>query len=152
MTTTRLAFIIPEDHGEIAELLADNGAEGDLLGLDDTEAVAAYLGARVGGPVEVEFDADDPTEPLYDLMHALDRAKAPYWAGFDGFVERSRGLRVPPRVFVKLEGAERAMVDMDWVDGTPSLDVRAMARAGIEPGTAEAAAQLFEGRAPPPAP
>ncbi len=152
MASAHLLFVVPRELDELAGILVEHGAEGDLYGIDAEEDALAYLADRVGQAVGVEFGADDPTEPVYDLMRCLDGRQAPYWACHDAFVEPSRGIRVGPRVFLNLDGTDRRDLRLAWEDGPPALDARTLKAAGLAPSMAEAAEARFLAGAPAPRP
>ena len=137
MPSARLVFVVPEDHAEIAEVLLEHGAEGDLYGVDTADGIAAHLAGRVGETVGVDFDSDEPDEPVLDMMKALDDVQAPYWGCYDGFEERSRGMRAPPRVYYNLTGEDRREIKMFWEDGPPVLDARTLRAAGLPQATVD---------------
>ena len=145
MSRAIILFLVPEDPAGIAELLAEHGAEEGVGGCSDPEEIRDFLLARVGSLGEASFDLDDPMEPIEALAPVLERAGSRYFATFDAFEERSRGLRVLGRAYVNLTGApaDRRELQIPWTHGAPAMDERTLMAGGMTRAEAEAVCDAF---------
>jgi hypothetical protein len=148
MPKSSIIFAVPDELAKIAEVLANFGGEMDNTEITgDPEEVAAILEGVRGQTVSVDFDVDDPQEPILRAAEALDATGSRYFGIYDAFSEPTRGVRVEGAVVLNASGAPSDKTDrkVPWTYGEPEFDRHTLSAAGFSPEETDGILATFFG-------
>jgi hypothetical protein len=151
MSTGFVRFMVPDDVEAITTVVADcylvyeDGPDGEVAGDEAAAAVAESRGSMVD--LYIDDDEDQPGDPFYRIIEALEVAGAPYLAYHDSYQEKSRGERFRASIAYNTEGTRehRKIRPLDWQFGEPDeqLIERQMANAGFGQADIDEAMGMF---------